>query len=411
MSAAKLREIQEKRNKAITAARALLDNAETEKRSMTDEEKRQSDALLKEAGDLRADFDRITKLDEEERAQASSAISKKDDSEQQQKTPDAEMRSKAFRRLLTLDVSNGEQLTPEEYRSLSAGQDTAAGFLTTPQEFVQSLIAKVEDNVFVRALATVFPTTNANGLGFPTLDTDADDAEWSTEIKTFTEDTALKFGKRELKPHPVKKLIKASDKLLRADGINPEAIIMDRAAYKFGITEEKAYLLGTGDKQPLGLFTASAHGINTDRDVSTNMATTNFTADALKAVKYSLKAQYMKTAQWLFHRDGVAKIAMLKDGEGQYIFEMASALGAMDLLMGRPLNMSEYVPNTFTAGLYVGMFGDFSWYYIADSLALRVKRLNELYALTSEVGFIFDKETDGMPVLSEAFARIKTAAS
>jgi len=376
---------------------------------MTDDEKRQSDALIKEAGELRADFDRVYALDEEERAQAAAKIADTGAKSGAPTTPDAEAKKKAFRRLLTLDIANGEQLSPEEYRSLTAGQDTAAGFLNTPQEFVASLISKVKDIVFVRALATTFKTTNANGLGFPTLETDTDDAEWSTEIKTVTEDTALAFGKRELKPHPLKKLIKASDKLLRSDGINPETIIMDRAAYKFGITEEKAFLLGTGDKQPLGLFTASAQGINTDRDVSTGMTATAMTADGLKRIKYSLKAQYMRTAQWLFHRDGVAQIAMIKDGEGQYIFEMASTLGAMDMLMGRPLNMSEYVPNTFTTGLYVGMFGDFTWYYIADSLAMRVKRLNELYALTSEVGFIFDKETDGMPVLSEAFTRIKLA--
>jgi HK97 family phage major capsid protein len=310
--------------------------------------------------------------------------------------------------LLTLDVANGEQLSAEEYRTLTAGQDTSAGFLTTPQEFVKKLIKRLDDEVFIRKLATVIPTNNVNGLGFPTLDVDPDDAEWSTEIKLSPEDKKLKFGKRELKPNPLKKLIKASDKLLRSDAMDPEALIIQRAVYKFGITEEKAYLLGTGDKQPLGLFTASAQGINTDRDISSGSAT-DFTGDALKKVKYSLKAQYMKTAQWLFHRDGVAKIALLKDGQGNYLFEMAHALGAMDQLMGRPLHMSEYVPNTFTSAKYVGMFGDFSHYYIADSLAMRIKRLNELFSLTSEVGFIFDKETDAMPVLSEAFSRIKTA--
>ena len=87
---------------------------------------------------------------------------------------------------------------------------------------------------------------------------------------------------------------------------------------------------------------------------------------------------------------------------------MADKLGAMDQLKGSPLYMSEYVPNTFTTGQYVGMYGDFSRYAICDSLALRIKRLNELYAENSLVGFIFEKETDGAPVLPEAFARMKT---
>jgi hypothetical protein len=35
--------------------------------------------------------------------------------------------------------------------------------------------------------------------------------------------------------------------------------------------------------------------------------------------------------------------------------------------------------------------------------------LNELFAATGEVGFLFELEFDGMPVLAEAFTRIRTA--
>ena len=83
--------------------------------------------------------------------------------------------------------------------------------------------------------------------------------------------------------------------------------------------------------------------------------------------------------------------------------------GEPDTILNRPLNMSEYVPNTFTTGLYVGMFGDLSKYWIADALDLQVQRLIELYAETNQDGFIGRMESDGMPVLAEAFARVKLA--
>jgi len=38
---------------------------------------------------------------------------------------------------------------------------------------------------------------------------------------------------------------------------------------------------------------------------------------------------------------------------------------------------------------------------------MRIQRLNELYAATNQVGFISRLESDGMPVLEEAFARVK----
>ena len=72
--------------------------------------------------------------------------------------------------------------------------------------------------------------------------------------------------------------------------------------------------------------------------------------------------------------------------------------------------MSEFAPNTFTAGQYVGIIGDFSYYYIVDALDMQLLRLNELYAETNQIGYIARKEGDGMPVLKNAFARVQLAS-
>jgi len=397
---AKLREMLEKRNRAVTEGRALVDKAEAEKRELSAEEKGQYDALLSEAVTLRENIDRETRLQEEERANAAAKIG--GEGSAAPPTPDAELRSAAFRNLLRTG-----NLSPEEQRALVTSSDTGGGFLNAPQEFVPKLISAVKNLVFMEQLATGHTTTNVNGLGYPTLENDVDDFAMITEIKTAPEDTALSFGKREFKPHPSSKLIKISDAMLRADGMNPEAIVMDRAAYKYSVLKENKYLLGSGNQEPLGVFVASAKGINTDRDVTLEQST-DFVADDIVNIKYSLKSQYMRKAVWLFNRTAVAKLAKVKDGEGRWLFEMTDKVGEMDNLKGSPLYMSEYVPNTFTAGLYVGMFGDFSWYWTVQSLSLRIKRLNELFARERQVGFLFDTEFDGMPVLSEAFARIKT---
>jgi HK97 family phage major capsid protein len=79
------------------------------------------------------------------------------------------------------------------------------------------------------------------------------------------------------------------------------------------------------------------------------------------------------------------------------------------MLFGVPVFVSEYAPNTFTTGLYVGIIGDFSFYWTADALDFSIQRLNELYAATNQTGFIGRLESDGMPVLEEAFVRVKLA--
>ena len=404
-----LRELHDRRVKAVADARALVDQAEAAKRAMNTDEERQYGAFMDDEKRFSLEIKRETELADAERRMAENLAAgemKKQGGENT--SPEAELRSAAFRKVL---IQGPQSLTADELRTLTTGSDTQAGYLNSPQEFHQQLIERVHDEVFIEAASTQFTTTNANGLGFPSLETYPTKPTMLTEIGTIPENTALAFGKREFKPHPMKNIIKISDKMLRSDGMSAEAIVMNAMTYIIGITKEYMYLLGTGNQEPLGLFVASDKGIPTSRDVATDMKATDFTPDALKNVKYSLKAQYMKTAQWLFHRDAVAKIAKLKDGEGRYIFEMNNQVGAVDTLLGRPMMMSEYVPNTFTASQYVGMFGDLSKYWTVNSLALRILRLNELYAATSEVGFKFEVEFDGMPVLAEGFARIKTAAS
>ncbi len=168
-------------------------------------------------------------------------------------------------------------------------------------------------------------------------------------------------------------------------------------------------MTGHGSGQPLGIFTASAQGISTGRDVSTGNTTTSIQTDGLLEAKYTLKVQYRGRARWIFHRDALKQVAKLKDGDGQYIWQQGITAGTPDRLLNLPYLESEYAPNTFTTGLYAGILGDFQHYWIADALDLQVQRLSELYAATNQTGFIGRLEVDGMPVLEEAFVRVKLA--
>ena len=295
-----------------------------------------------------------------------------------------------------------------DVRALQATSDTLGGYLLAPMQFVNQLIKAVDDAVYIRQWATVIAVPDAQSLGVPTLEADPADADWTSELGTGTEDSSMSFGQRSLTPHPLAKRIKISRTLLNKLP-SAETLVRNRLAYKFGITQEKNFLTGTGVNQPLGVFTASTQGISTSRDVSTDNTTTAVTMDGLINAKFSLKMNYWPRARWLFHRDGVKMISKLKDGSGDYIWRESTRAGEPDRLLGLPVYMSEYVPNTFTTGLYVGLLGDFGNYWIADSLNMEVQRLVELYSGTNQVGLIGRMESDGMPVLEEAFARVKLA--
>ena len=403
---ADLKKLLDDRGAAIKAGRDILNKAEAENRDLTADEQTQYDKSFADAAKLKSKIDQEQSQRELERQAAESALSHTELSDGNPAGGDPGSREKnipekEFRNFLRTGAVG------PELRALQADSDPGGGYTVAPEMFVANLIKAVDDLVFIRGLSTVIPVVGSDSLGAPSLDNDPADAAWTPEIGAVSEDSTMTFGKRQLTPHQLTKLIKVAMKLLEVSALKIDVLVIARLAYKFAITEEKAFMTGSGAGQPLGIFTASNDGIPTGRDVSTDNSTTAMTADGIMNNFYNLKAAYRMNANWIFHRDGVKNVSKLKDGDGQYIWRPGLVEGEPDRLLGRPVNESEYAPNTFTTGLYVGILGDFSYYWIADSISFSMQRLVELYAGNNQVGFIGRAYVDAMPVLGEAFSRVK----
>ena len=399
---AEVKELLERRANIWEKAKELIDRVEAEGRDFNTEEQSQYDKMMDEMDELAK---RAKRLEEKQRfeAQMSMPIN---EPVRAIPTDQKEDRGKDLMPEFRAFIKTG--VISPELRALQVDPATQGGNLLPPQQFVAELIKEIDDAVFIRRLATVIPVNTSDSLGAPTLDTDIADADWTTEVQTITEGT-MTFGKRELKPNQLSKLVKVSMKLLRTSAIPVESLVSQRLAYKFAITEEKAFLLGSGTGEPLGLFKVSTDGISTTRDVPS--AGGKITADSLIDAKYALKAQYRNGAQWIFHRDVIKLIAKLKDNDDQYLWRPGISLGQPDTLLNLPVNESEYAPNTVAVDSYVGIIGNFRYYWIAELMGMELQRLNELFAQTSQVGFIGRMWVDGAPVLESAFARIKIAGT
>lgn len=407
------------RARLITEARALNERAEKENRPLEATEQTSFDAMIAQTDELRQRIDRAEMLEREsahlatleERAVASSP-------EQYLETLRPEIREKfagyiaRHPEVASTEYRKGysQYIGTGETRAVQNAPDSQGGYMA-PVDFIASLLDRVRDNVVVRQLATNYFLTTGDSVGRPTIETDMSDADWTSEVGEVAEDSALTFGKRELHPHDLAKLIRVSRKILRTSAINPETVVRDQMAYKFGVSEEKAFMLGNGAAKPLGVFFASNDGISTARDISTGNLTTSIQADGLINAKYALKDGYLRSAsaRWIFHRDAIKQITTLKDGEGRYLFQPDLRASVGDTICGIPVVSSEFAPNTFTSAQYVGIIGDFSYYWIATALNLSVQRLVELYARNGQDGFIGRHAVDGMPTFGEAFARVKLA--
>lgn len=446
---AKLKQLHQERGELVTQARALIDKADNENRAMTADEENRCDQLMEKANAKAKEIGRVNGLIEQERdVAAHEAEIERDgnpDSENRgggggSQTAEERQQLVQMRSALHEDWGTGadrlddnqvrqltyfnqalsqgaNSLTQEQrqivlptqaqIRALSYDVNTEGGYLAPPVQWVNQLLKNVDDETFMLQLSNVMTMTNAHSLGVPTLDSDPSDADWTSELATGSEDSAMSFGGRALAPNPLAKRLKISNTLIANSAIPAESLARQRLGYKFGITFEKAGFTGDGNKKPLGVFTASNDGISTSRDVSADNNANSFTADGLINCLMHLKGQYHRRATWLFHRDGIKMAMKLKDGNGQYIWSLGLKGVAPDMLLNVPTRMSEYVPNTFTTGNYVGIVGDFSKYWIVINMVMTIQRLAELYAETNQTGLIGRMEADGMPVLEEAFARVK----
>lgn len=404
MDIAKLRK---ERSDTARKMREIHEGAEAEERALNADEDQKWNQMRDE---VRAIDDRIKRAEEQAKIDAESRREEIENEERnnEKRGGKAEERTDEQRAFENFIRHGKNNLDSDERRALSQGTDSKGGFLA-PEQFNNELIKFIDDMVWIRQNARVLTLNVGESIGTPSLDADPDDADWTSELGTGSEDDTMAFGKRKLEPQPLAKRIKVSRDLLESSAINVEQLVRERLGYKFGVSEEKGFLTGNGAGQPLGVFTADANGISTSRDVSTGNTTSAPTFDGLKAAKWTLKAGYRSrpSAAWIFHRECLELIDKLKDGEGRYIWQPSVVAGTPDTLLTIPVLESEFAPNTFTTGQYVGVLGDWRNYWIAEIGMMNLQRLDELYAETNQTGFIGRSRIDGMPVLEEAFVRVK----
>jgi HK97 family phage major capsid protein len=397
----------EQRKEAVAKARAIHETSVTEKRDLNENEEQQYQGFMNESIELAKEIKALAREDEI-RDNTNIGFSKRDfrteiGGEKDEK--ELELRGR-FEKFLRNPVNSTEE---REYRDLQQDNATQAGYLVAPQTFMAEIIQNLKKDTFFRSIARVLPPLKkSESLGVPTLTDHAASFVWGGEISAPTKDTALKVGKREFRPHPGSGEIIVSKNLIRNSAIPMDAFIRDEISYDIATNTETAYFTGNGVGRPLGVFVASADGIPAAQDVSTNNLPTSITFDGLIEAKYKIKPRYWTGNSWIFHADAVKQIAKLKNGEGDYIWKESVRVGEPDRILGMPVNMSEFCPNTFTSGLYVGILGNFKeGYWIVDSLEMEIQALFELYARTNQVDYLYRIETDGAPVKSECFARVK----
>ena len=170
--------------------------------------------------------------------------------------------------------------------------------------------------------------------------------------------------------------------------------------------EETSFCVGTGSAQPQGLFNPTY----TNNVTGAVSATAAIASDDLIDVFHSLGRQYRVSSTWLMNDDAAKLVRKLKDSDGQYIWQPGLQAGQPDTILGRPVIVSTAATAPAVNAKSI-IFGDMSYYTIADRAGVSVQKLNELYAANGQIGYKFTARNDAKVVLNEAFTSFTHGAA
>ena len=295
----------------------------------------------------------------------------------------------------------GEGLDPTVKNALKIGTDSEGGYLV-PDEFERTLVEALEDENIFRRLAKVI-TTASGDRKIPVVASKGT-ASWIDEEGTIPESDDS-FGQVSIGAYKLGTMIKVSEELLNDSVFQLEPYISREFARRIGNKEEEAFFIGDGSGKPNGILAATG---GAQLGVTTAGATA-ITLDEVLDLFYSLKAPYRNKSVFIMNDSTVKAIRKLKDGQGQYLWQPSIQAGTPDTILNRPLFTSSYVP-AIAAGAKTIAFGDFSYYWVADRQGRVFKRLNELFAVTGQVGFVATQRVDGKLILPEAIKVLQQKA-
>ena len=280
----------------------------------------------------------------------------------------------------------------EIHNALKIGEDDHGGYLA-PDEFERTLVEALEEQNIFRQFAHVI-TTSSGDRKIPVVASKGT-ASWIDEEAAFPESDDT-FGMLSIGAFKLATTIKVSDELLHDSVFDVASYIAKEFARRIGAAEEEAFFTGNGTGRPTGILNATGGA-----ETGVTSAGANISFDDVIDLYYSLRSPYRRNAVFMMNDSTVRALRKLKNGSGDYLWQPSVTVGTPDTIMNRPVYTSSYMP-TVAAGAKSILFGDMSYYWIADREGRTFQRLNELYAPTGQVGFLSFERVDGKLILPEA---------
>lgn len=383
-----LKALYEKRNKLLADMQKIVDAANTETRSFTNDELASYEQMKADVAAL----DRTIEASEELRSIERKSGALEPDSREKN---DTALKEKAFENYLRGKLAETRD-DPAEDVNLTYGDNGAV----IPTSIANKIIDKVVEISPLFSMATRY---NVKGnLTIPYYDGETSDitVAYADEFTELTS-TSGSFKSITLTGFLAGVLTKVSKSLLNNSNFDLLGFVIRKMAENIAVWIEGELIKGTSQKID-GLSTLSA--------AVTAEYTTKVSADELIDLQESIPDAYQANAVWIMNKATRKSIRKLKDGQGNYLLERDFTGKWNYTLLGKPVMISKNMP-TMAAGAKAVYYGDMSGLAVKVSEEAQVTVLREKFATQHAVGVVAYVELDSKVENAEKIAMLKMAAS
>lgn len=375
----------EERARVVSRMREILDRAEAEDRDLDAAEREEFDRLEKRALELEEMINREISVASMERELERPAREVPEPAVSEEvadysATPE-------YRNMFLSWVRAGSRQV--ESRDLGRGSGSTGGYLV-PVELEARIIEKARESSIIRQLGQVVVLSSDTNIP---VEESAPSFSYVTEGGTIGTTDAT-FAQKQLRAYKASAIVKVSEELLADSAVDLVNYLGTKFGQALADLENNSFINGDGLGKPRGVLLDANIAVTT-------AATGAITFDEVRRLCFALHSAYQARAAFIMHPQTALAIALLKDSQGRYYWDIREQVGRPSTLLGYPVYTVTTMP-TIAAGAKVIALGDFSQYLVADRQGITMQKLVELYAGTGQVGFKATIRHDGVLLLSEA---------
>jgi HK97 family phage major capsid protein len=366
---------QEARKSAYEQAKALLDNAASEKRDLSGEETQTYERIMADIDERAKLIDSIKATAEREERAAEAAASFKP-------TETATANDSDILRSIAMGDRRGYEFGAEKRTLVSSSN-------TVPQSFYNQVFQVARLVGPMLTTSQMFNTTSGENLTLPTMT-----ARSTAAIATATGSIGASdptFSSISLGAYKYSFLVPVANELIADVGFDLTSLIAEQAGNAIGFAVNNDLTVGTGTVQPFGLATQAGSAVlGTATGVSGA-----FTYESLIDLIYKVDgaARALPGVGFQMSSTGLATLRKLKDGAGNYIFVPGTA-GQPDTVLG--YNLYE---NPAVAAVGVGtksvLFGHLPSYKVRMAGGLDIAQSTDYAFNTDLTTFRVKMRVDG----------------